>query len=107
MTDRYPVFTAWMIQQGFTPEHKFHKTRRWRMDYAHLDLLIYLEVEGGHWVKGGGGHNRAQGRIDDIEKQHHAVLAGWIPIICTPDEIKKGTAYHLVENALISLSPFL
>ena len=44
MTDRYPVFTAWMKQQGFTPEHKFHSTRMWRMDYAHLGFLIYLEV---------------------------------------------------------------
>ena len=106
MTDRYPVFSAWMKQQGFKPEHKFHATRRWRMDYAHTELLLYLEVEGGHWVKGGGGHTRGKARIDDIEKQNAAVLAGWIPIICTPDDIKKGLAHQLVEKALIELDPF-
>ena len=105
MTDRYPIFTAYMKQKGFTPEHKFHATRRWRMDWAHLGLLIYLECEGGHYVKGGGAHNRAQGRLDDIEKQNAAVLAGWIPIICTPTDIKKGLAHQLVEKALIELDP--
>lgn len=105
MTDLYPVFTAWMKQQGFVQEHRFHKTRKWRMDYAHLGLLIYLEVEGGHWVKGGGGHTRGQARIDDIEKQNAAVLAGWIPIICTPTDIQKGTAFQLVETALVQLDP--
>lgn len=75
------------------------------MDYAHLGLLIYLEVEGGHWVKGGGGHNRAQGRLNDIEKQNAAVLAGWIPIICTPTDINMGLAHQLVEKALIELDP--
>jgi hypothetical protein len=105
MTDRHPIFTIWIKKLGFTPEHKFHATRRWRMDYAHLGLMIYLEVEGGHWVKGGGGHTRGQARIDDIEKQNAAVLAGWIPIICTPTDIQKGLAHQLVEKALIELDP--
>ena len=70
------------------------------MDYAHTELLLYLEVEGGHWVKGGGGHTRGKARIDDIEKQNAAVLAGWIPIICTPDDIRKGLAHQIVEKAM-------
>lgn len=102
---RYPVFSRWMETKGFIREHKFSKDRRWKMDYANKKLLISLEVEGGLWVKGGGGHTRGQGRIDDIEKQNAAVLAGWSPIICTPNDIKKGTAYQIIDRALAELDP--
>lgn len=57
------------------PEFRFHPTRRWRADYAHLESRTLIEVEGGVWV--GGRHNRAAGFVADAEKYFEAALGGW------------------------------
>lgn len=56
-------------------EFRFHATRRWRADYAHLESRTLIEVEGGVWV--GGRHNRAAGFVADAEKYFEAALGGW------------------------------
>ena len=98
MTDRYPVFTKWMQSKGFVAEHKFASDRKWRMDYAHLGLLISIEVEGGIWT--GGRHTRGSGFLKDMEKYSEAAILGWCVLRITPDMIKKGAAYQLVDRAL-------
>ena len=103
MTDRYPIFTTWMRQEGFTPEHKFLKDRKFRFDWANVDRLIAVECDGGLWQKGGGRHNRPTGFLRDAEKMNLAVLAGWAVLRITPDMIQKGTAHQLVERALIHM----
>ena len=102
--DRYPVFSRWMETKGFTREHKFAHDRKWRMDYAHLALCISLEVEGGVWTMGG--HTRPAGFLKNLEKYNAATLAGWAVLRCTPQMIKDGTAYQLVDRALAELDPF-
>ena len=57
------------------PEFRFHPTRKWRADYAHLESRTLIELEGGVWV--GGRHNRAAGFVADAEKYLEAALAGW------------------------------
>ena len=101
--DRYAIFSHWMAQHGFIREHKFHHSRKWRLDYAHTGLLIALEVEGGIWIFGK--HNRGTGYINDIEKYNAATLAGWALLRCTPQHIESGEAYKLVETALKELDP--
>ncbi len=65
-----------------TPEHKFHKTRKWRFDYAHLRAGIAIELEGG--VFSGGRHTRPQGFANDCEKYNNAAAAGFIVFrLCT------------------------
>ena len=56
-------------------EFRFHPTRRWRADYAHLESRTLIEIEGGVWM--GGRHNRAAGFVADTEKYFEAALAGW------------------------------
>ena len=56
-------------------EFRFHPTRRWRADYAHLESRTLIEIEGGVWM--GGRHTRAAGFIADAEKYFEAALAGW------------------------------
>ena len=51
-------------------EHKFHPVRKWRFDYAIVDLKIAVEVDGAVWV--GGRHNRAAGYVADMEKLNTA-----------------------------------
>ncbi len=74
------------------------------MDYAHLKLMIAVEIEGGLWIQGR--HNRATGMINDMEKYNEATLAGWAVLRVTPDMVNDGTAYQLVERALKELDPF-
>jgi very-short-patch-repair endonuclease len=57
------------------PEFRFHPTRKWRADYAHLESRTLIELEGGVWV--GGRHNRAAGFVADAEKYLEAALGGW------------------------------
>ena len=42
-------------------EHKFHDMRKWRLDFAIIDLKIGIEIEGGVWS--GGAHTRGKGLI--------------------------------------------
>lgn len=58
-----------------TSEHKFHPTRKWRFDFAWLDKMIAVEMEGGVWSRGR--HVRPQGFIDDLEKYNAAAELGW------------------------------
>ena len=58
-------------------EYRFHPTRRWRADFAHVESRTLIEVEGGIYIAGGGRHNRAAGFLADLEKYLEAALAGW------------------------------
>lgn len=56
-------------------EYRFHSTRKWRFDFAWLDKMIAVEMEGGVWSRGR--HVRPQGFIDDLEKYNAATELGW------------------------------
>jgi very-short-patch-repair endonuclease len=58
-----------------TPEYRFHSTRQWRADYAHIESLTIIEIDGGVWS--GGRHNRGQGYIDDCRKLNAAAALNW------------------------------
>lgn len=67
----------WLHHDGPTleREHRFHPTRRWRSDFAHLPSRTLIEIEGGIWIRGR--HNRAQGFLADLDKYLEATLSGW------------------------------
>ena len=73
-------------------EFRFHPTRKWRADFAHLPSRTLIEIEGGIYVNGR--HTRAVGFAADIEKYLEAELAGWRVIRLGPDEI----TFHTVER---------
>ena len=81
-------------------EHRFHETRRWRIDYAWPNHKLAVEREGGIWVRGR--HTRPQGFLKDLEKYNELTLKGWRLLRFTPkdlitmDAIKKiGTVLSL------------
>lgn len=51
-------------------EHKFHETRRFRIDFAHLETKTAIEVEGY-------GHGRPNRYTSDLEKYNLLTLRGW------------------------------
>jgi len=64
--------------QPLQEEHKFHKTRKWRFDFAHLQSKVAIEIEGGIW--GESRHTKAVGYIKDCEKYNTATFDDWAVI---------------------------
>lgn len=75
-------------------EFRFHPTRRWRADYAHLESRTLIEVEGGVWV--GGRHNRATGFVADAEKYFEAALGGWRVVRLVDSQLNLANIGRLV-----------
>jgi very-short-patch-repair endonuclease len=67
-----------------TLEHKFHPSRKWRFDFAHIPTKVAVEIEGGiglRKAKSGklftGRHAQSAGFNSDCEKYNEAALMGW------------------------------
>lgn len=83
----------------YETEYRFHKTRRWRFDYAWPLRKVALEVEGGVWTKGR--HTRGGGYLGDMEKYNAATLLGWRVIRFTPTQVRKGEHLAILKQLLI------
>jgi hypothetical protein len=70
-------------------EHRFHATRRWRFDFAHLATKTAIEINGGIWS--GGRHVRGAGYLRDREQINAAQLLGWMVF-------ELGTGQITVDN---------
>lgn len=79
-------------------EHRFHPTRRWRLDFAWPEQRVALEVHGG--VYRSGRHTRGQGFTRDREKMNEAQLLGWLVIEATTEQVRQGKAVEWVGRAL-------
>jgi very-short-patch-repair endonuclease len=84
---------------GFVREFRFHPVRKWRLDFAWVDLSIGVEVEGGIWLPKSG-HNTGVGITRDIDKGNALVLLGWKVLRVTEKMIKTGQAIDLIEAVL-------
>ena len=80
-------------------EHKFHKDRRWRFDFAWPHLLFAVEVEG--ITHQGGRHQRVDGFEKDLEKYQSAMLMGWTVYRCSQQMVKSGSALKTIEAMLV------
>jgi hypothetical protein len=97
-TDEFCYFVELMTSLKITMEHKFHKTRRWKFDYAIIEHKIAIEQEGGVYTKGR--HVRPEGYINDMEKYNQASLEGWTLIRRTPSQMKTQETIDLIYRAL-------
>ena len=75
-------------------EFRFHETRRWRADFAHMPSRTLIEIEGGIWIRGR--HNRAAGFAADLEKYLEATLAGWRVVRLGPAELTVAHIERLI-----------
>ena len=80
------------------PEHSFYPGRRWRIDFAIVDLKIGIEIEGG--VFSGGRHTRGAGFVADIEKYNSAATLGWVILRFTPQDLNKITTFETVKKVV-------
>ncbi len=67
---------ATLLEQAHIPapetEYRFCD-RRWRMDFAWRPQMVYVEIDGGQWMAGGGRHNTDA----DRDKCNTAAALGW------------------------------
>ncbi len=61
--------------QPLRDEYRFHATRKWRFDFAHLEAKVAVEIEGGIWNQSR--HTKTVGYIKDCEKYNTATFHGW------------------------------
>lgn len=80
-----------------TREYRFCE-RRWRVDYAWVDAKVALEIEGGIWEQGR--HNRPVSMIKEMAKYNRLSVLGWRLIRCTPQDVKDGSIFETVRQAL-------
>ena len=80
------------------PEHVFYQGRRWRLDFAIVDLKIGIEIEGGVWTNGR--HTRGNGFIEDMEKYNAAATLGWVILRFTPQDLNKITTFETVKKVV-------
>lgn len=79
-------------------EYRFHPTRRWRFDFAWMEVKLAVEVDGGAYAQGR--HTRGKGFENDCTKINTAVLMGWRVLRYTPGMINRGEAVADIERAL-------
>jgi very-short-patch-repair endonuclease len=85
LNDKFAQAWAAIKGQQLTAEHKFHPTRKWRFDFAHLDTKIAIELEG--LTHKGGRHQSVKGYTADVEKYNEATLLGWTVFRLTKSQI--------------------
>lgn len=102
------AFLALHIRAAKLPEpqreYRFHKTRKWRFDFAWPEHRIAAECEGGTWS--GGRHTRGQGFLDDCTKYNTAASLGWYVFRFTREHIESGEALKVLEQALPQMDYF-
>lgn len=79
-----------------TPEFRFHKTRKWRFDYAWPGHGLAVEIEGGVWTNGR--HTRGKGFLGDLIKYNYSAIMGWSLLRFTPEMVTSGEAIKMIEN---------
>lgn len=88
-------FSVWGIE--YTPQYKFHPTRKWKSDF-HIKPHLLIEVEGG--VYSNGRHTRGKGYTLDIEKYNAATLMDFKVFRFTTEQVKTGVAISTIMQAL-------
>jgi very-short-patch-repair endonuclease len=88
----------------FEAEYRFHSTRRWRFDFAIIDVKLAVEVEGvTHFGKNKNGtmklgrHQTGKGMEADCEKYDEAMRLGWDIYRCTQKMVKSGRAIDTIK----------
>jgi very-short-patch-repair endonuclease len=86
---------------GYVREFRFHKTRRWRWDFAFVKERIAIEINGGI-ASAKSGHRSMTGVLRDYEKINASMLEipPWRVLQVTPAQVKSGEALNLIELML-------
>ena len=87
----------WKLHNGpkLIKEHKFHPTRRFRIDYFH-DSGVAVEIEGGIWIRGR--HTRGMGFLSDMQKYNLMAERGILLFRIPADKIAASWVLPIIET---------
>ena len=85
---------------GWVREYRFDPVRRWRFDFAHVEMRIAVEIEGGIWVNGR--HSRGKGMQADMDKYNRATVLGWRVLRFSTEQAERGEAIRTVLDMIQS-----
>ena len=95
------IVNAWFKELGIPEpvyEYRFHPTRKWRMDMAWIDQKVFLEVQGGIFVRGR--HSRGAAMLKEWEKINTASSMGWRVLYCQPSDVCMIETADIIKLAL-------
>jgi very-short-patch-repair endonuclease len=79
-------------------EYRFMEGRKYAFDFAFVDAMVAVEVEGGAWS--GGRHTRGKGFEADCEKYNLATSLGWRVFRFTTEMVMRGDAINLLLTTI-------
>lgn len=85
------------LRNGWVCEYVFHPTRKWRFDFAWVDMKLAIEVDGGT-TYGKSRHSKGDGFDNDCEKRNTAQAMGWTVFNFSSRMIKSGQAIMFVQD---------
>lgn len=77
--------------------------KNWRFDFAFIDHMVAVELEGGIFI--GGRHVTGPGFMADCEKYNSAVCLGWRLLRFTSKEVRTGQGLLILERLLAANLP--
>ena len=95
LEQRFALLWRSMNGPALEREFRFHPTRKWRADFAHLPSRTLIEIEGGIWIRGR--HTTPSGFTADAEKYLEAALAGWRVLRLVDQQIKAPMIERIVS----------
>lgn len=88
------------------PQYRFHSARKWRFDFAHPESRVGVEIDGGTWMGGKGGHTSGIGMARDREKDFEAIMDDWVVIRLTPEMAKDRSRLERIAQLMrVRLTP--
>lgn len=85
-------------------EFRFHPTRKWRFDYAFVSWKLFIEFEGGAFLRTEDGRSKGHANpvrfLKDMEKYNQATLLGWRSLRFTPRESCLTRTIETIKQAL-------
>ena len=87
------MFAAQLDERGVPYERELMLIpgRRFRWDFVVPMAGLAIEVNGGTWMGGRGGHSSGKGIQRDYEKANLATEYGWAVILLSGDMVKNGS----------------
>lgn len=74
---------------GLVSQYKFSPDRRYKADFAHIESLTLVEIQGGIWSNTKMGHNSGSGLERDYDKLCQAQIEGWAVFFISSNMIKE------------------
>lgn len=90
-----PVFAQWRFQNS---RHPNSASRKWKTDFVFKDYQLFVEIDGGIWIRGAHGH--PTDIIRNMTKGNDASLLGYAVLHFTPAEVTSGHAVAFTQKVL-------